>query len=542
MKSPALSLIKFPQTIMQTKPHRLPSTVEILLLAVLFAVLALIVLAQANPGTSSIRRDSGFYLYIGDQLLHGKTLYRDVWDHKPPAIYYLNALALWIGKGSRWGVWLVEFIFLFTAVCFSYISLNRLWGTSAALAGTSLWLYGLESTLQGGNLTEEYPLALHFISLFLFIRLLEQPAHRLFQFLLGVMLAATFLFRPNIAAIQILMGFVLLIAAWMQKRYKDILPLLTRVGIGAALPILFVAGYFGAKGLFKDLIDAAFTYNFAYSQTPLNEGSRIAAGFNILEGAAWIALGGYLSAIWLFKKDAHNRFVCLYLLLGTPLLIYVNDPAKRFYPHYFMSLLPFLALLGAALWRLIQTKVFSNIRLSSVYQLGGYFLLLAAAMLYFFQTDRAQGYINAVVGYRTDEKWMVERRSPVAAYVRSHTQPDDLVLFWGAYPSENFLSRRDAPTRALFYPLYVDSDVSTKLNDQFLHDLIANPPVLIVDMSDPLEFPSLDGEKRREQFDSGFTLIHTPANLEQVFDFIAQNYTMVETVSGRQVYRLNSVR
>ena len=534
------SLIEFIEVRMQTRTDRLYSLLKILLLAMFFAVLALIVLAQANPGTHSIHRDAGFYIYFGDQLLHGKTLYRDVWDHKPPAIYYLNAIALWIGQGSRWGVWLLEFIFLFTAIVFSHLALKRIWGTAAALAGTLLWLYGLEFTLEGGNLTEEYPLALHFISILLFFRLLEQPSRRGMQFLLGLLLAGTFLFRPNIAAIQIMMILVLLVAAWTQKRSRDILPLLLWTGAGAALPILFVVGYFWSRGLFGELMDAVFTYNFAYSQLPLHQASRLVAGFNLLGNVARLSLAGYIASLWLFIKEKQNRFIYSFILLSVPIMLYVNDPATRLYPHYYMSLLPLIALLGAALWHLPGSWIASRLRLSHLHEIAGYSILIAVAMLYLFRSERAQGYINAYIGYTTDEQWMVEETSRIANHVRSITHPGDVVLFWGAYPDKNFLSGREAPTRALFYPLYVDSSISRKLNEDFLHDLVAHPPVLIVDLSDPAEVPSLDREKRGQQLDGGFTLLYTPQNLQQVFEFIEQNYTLFEVVGGKPIYKLNS--
>src|SRR3954447_17879480 len=36
--------------------------------------------------------DSGIFLYVGQRLLHGDVLYRDIADNKPPLIYWLNAL------------------------------------------------------------------------------------------------------------------------------------------------------------------------------------------------------------------------------------------------------------------------------------------------------------------------------------------------------------------------------------------------------------------------------------------------------------------
>ena len=173
-----------------------------ILLAMLLMVLVLTVLVQANPGTRIPGRDYGFYVYIGEQIVHGKLPYRDAWESKPPAIFYVNAIGLWLGRGSRWGVWIIELIALLAAATISFSTMRKLWGIWPALAGLVLWLIGLDLTLEGGNLTEEYPLALHFLSIALFIRLIEMPKHRLYNTLLGLAFAVCFLFRPNNAALE----------------------------------------------------------------------------------------------------------------------------------------------------------------------------------------------------------------------------------------------------------------------------------------------------------------------------------------------------
>src|SRR6185503_7218099 len=115
-------------------------------------------------------RDYGSYIYMAKQIIQGKLLYKDVWDSKPPAIFYINVLALKIGRGSRWGV-------------------------GPALFGVMIWLIGLNHVLQGGNFTEEYPLVFHFISLIIFLKLLENSQDGLYGFLLVLMLSLGFLFR-----------------------------------------------------------------------------------------------------------------------------------------------------------------------------------------------------------------------------------------------------------------------------------------------------------------------------------------------------------
>ena len=90
------------------------------------ALLVALVLSQSNPYKEALSRDNGFFLYAGSQILKGKIPYIDFWDSKGPIIFYINALGLLVGKGSRWGVWLLEFVFLFveSAVFFRVVKKN----------------------------------------------------------------------------------------------------------------------------------------------------------------------------------------------------------------------------------------------------------------------------------------------------------------------------------------------------------------------------------------------------------------------------------
>jgi hypothetical protein len=68
-----------------------PMLALLMLIGLAFVVAVLVPSApwpSALPGT-----DQGVFLYIGTETLSGSIPYRDVWDHKPPAIYYIK----------RWG-------------------------------------------------------------------------------------------------------------------------------------------------------------------------------------------------------------------------------------------------------------------------------------------------------------------------------------------------------------------------------------------------------------------------------------------------------
>jgi len=101
-------------------------------------------------------RDSGVFLYTGWRILNGQVPYRDVWDHKPPVFFYINAAGLALLNGSRWGVWIIEFLSLYVATVISWRLIKGAFGTVPAILAVVLWLFGLAYVIQGGNLATEY--------------------------------------------------------------------------------------------------------------------------------------------------------------------------------------------------------------------------------------------------------------------------------------------------------------------------------------------------------------------------------------------------
>jgi hypothetical protein len=119
----------------------------------LIASLVLMTLIQNSPAFNPIpTRDPGVFLYVGWRILNGEVPYKDVWDHKPPVIYYLNALGLALTENSRWGVWIIEFIFLFLAAMVGFRLLKKHFGFYPSIISQLLWLITLPLLFADGNL------------------------------------------------------------------------------------------------------------------------------------------------------------------------------------------------------------------------------------------------------------------------------------------------------------------------------------------------------------------------------------------------------
>ena len=74
--------------------------------AVLATVLICLPLLGASQVLAHIRVDefdAWLFAYYGKQLTHGRVLYEQLWDNKPPGIFWVNAVGLWLTGGSLVG-------------------------------------------------------------------------------------------------------------------------------------------------------------------------------------------------------------------------------------------------------------------------------------------------------------------------------------------------------------------------------------------------------------------------------------------------------
>ena len=513
-------------------------------LVLLVSLLAVMVLSQANPGITVPGRDYGIFSYIGQQITLGKLPYRDAWDHKPPAIFYINALGLWLGHGFRWGIWAVEFLALTLSIWLSYHLLKKNWGLVPALAGTAAWLYGFYITIEGGNRTEEFPLPLHFLAILILLELIKNPRNYVYGFVLGLAFSVSFLFRANNAMVETTIIVTLLSILLFQRKYRILLAQSIFIGIGVFLPILISCVYFWSQGIFKEMFDGSITYNLLYSGTKLSQESVLLTGIKNLGAIAWIGIIGYFFVVlYLLKQWRAGEKISalsLFLLIGCPVAVVVTDPAQRTYPHYFINWLPYIALLTGFIVYIVQKFIsfdcpHHNV-VESVY-LGGA-LILASAVFVFsgLAVKNRDAFANLI------RRNPVERNSVVSVYAREHTRPDERVLFWGGFPGENFMAQRATPGAYITYPLLLDTDLSVEYSDRFLIDLIDDPPVLIVDM----EYANalyLDPQKRAEQLAAlekwPDLWPYLPSNIDTVLKFINDNYHVEHVFRNAVVYRLN---
>ncbi|HCR71131.1 MAG TPA: hypothetical protein DIW23_06780 [Anaerolineae bacterium] len=467
-------------------------------LYILFGVLG--VLLPTSPLNMPLTfRDSGVFLYIGWRILNGELPYADIWDHKPPVIFYINALGLAIANHSRWGVWLIEFIALFIAAYIGYQLIKKNFGLIPAIISSLLWLLSLVPLLQGGNFTTEYTLPLQFFALWIASKINEPEIRRIDYIILGITGALAFFTKQTAIGVWLGVFIYLLLVRVLSKRIKFLFKEANWIFIGGASVTLVIVGFFWIQNTFPEFWSAAFTYNFAYSirsdgdfisrLEAIQKGLRPLTQANLLQLAA---LGYFFALLQIVRKKIETQYSAL---LGASLLILpielflIAIPDKTF-PHYFMTLLPVLCILSA--WFIFNVvKIVSQINISQLWQYVSVIVLMGIISYNFYYIYLDQTYIYRKLRDDTGIK-----------YIILETGEDDTVLIWGAEASVNFFTKRKSPTRFVYqYPLHQNNYVTEEMILEFLDDIIKNQPKLVInaDSSKTMyEFPirsSLINEK-----------------------------------------------
>jgi len=519
---------------------------KILLVISLLCLVIVLILSKANPFFYQPNRDNGFYLYSGRLILNGGVLYKNIWEARPPAIFILNSMGLWLGRDSRWGVWLIELVFLTASAWLGYRLMRKLWQPGAAVFGTLLWMCGLSQITVTGNLIEEYPILFGFLALTFFILSIEAPNRRIFNVLIGVFAALSFLFRANTVGVEVAIGLTWLIWGGVSHHYLDVIKRLALIALGAAIPLISVCLYFGYLGTLNEMVTASVLYGLFYAGENSNIFLSVFRAFGYVGIPAWITLAGWIAALGVLLAGLKNKKAAplsLLLVLIWPVEVVFSGLSARAYEHYFVSWGPAMALTcGYGYYLASRLKGAARItplinRYASLILVGITIAILVINRATVLEYRRPL--LNLLAGASSG----YEKIDRVTQYIDTFTDPKDQVLAWGGQVALNYTAHRDSPTRYALYPTYVDSPFTSKINDDFFEDIKRQRPELIVDayIDSPLDILSINDEMRKKQENAGIYLLTQSAktsNLPQVLDFIRANYDFETTVDQHDIYRL----
>ena len=438
------------------------------------ALIAVFILSFPNL-QYPIGRDQATYCVIADSLLKGRHLYRDLWDNKPPGIFYLYIPIVKLLGRTAWLVGAVDLFCVIAAALATFYFCSWYVGPLAGAVAAVLYAYWHNSK---GYINAAQPEV--FIVLFVFAAffLLARDGCRpkLRSFTAGLALGTACWIKYNSFAFLPLIVFLPYLdtsrLALPSPRLSLVLPWrawTARTAVlcgGLATTVAGVLGWFCFSGAWSAMREVQFQvlprygaiivertphyFLWALRQVNFNLGSLSEAGVALALLIAWRC------------RDFH-RTVPIFIAAVSGLLVTVSQ--ARFNAYSFETIFPFLAML----WAYVAAMAFDGFRaISQTLSRRGWTAASVGVWLVFIncvyfplptpamrQVERYQGlqkwWHNPEKSYGT--YWWslgIEHLGgefQTVRYLKNHSDVSDQVYVWGTAPLIYFLSDRECPSR-----------------------------------------------------------------------------------------------
>ena len=432
-----------------------------------------------------VGRDTANFLYVARVMAHGGTLYRDAWEIKPPGIF----LAFSVLTRTCDGAALVPFAHIVDIALCGIVGLllAQLAGAfGVAEAGWAAAAWYASFYLEGGfgNLAETEswanPAALGATLLCLRVASPQSRHNERILFCAGILAAVAALVKFTMLAP--LLPFVVL-ALWRCRSLRATAWFAGGFAIAFAIAILWLR-WSGAWPAYEDIQRHFVVPYVAYSSAPF--GPHFAM---LLRFVKWYGIVLWMPTLLgvaaLGSRGWPAKFKCASLASLALCVLAIWIQQKCIF-YYWEALFPVAGLLAA----IGSVKSMRLARMPSQWLAPAALLLAMGWHAYRNYPEYILAARHATGGISAAQWWAhfslpgeddpVGKAYDAAAYVSAHTNPDDSILVYGFESTIYIVSNRHAPSRFFFNPPVVSNYAPDAWRYEFLHDLEARPPKLIL--------------------------------------------------------------
>ena len=490
--------------------HRwwIPSTTMLLA-----AAMGLTFLLRMNFWSQPFEMDEGLHAYMGWGMLQGLVPFKDMYNTKPPGIYVLHSLLFLFAEPTALNIKVFASIYtLITAMAVFFVA-RKIAGDTAGLAAALFFgIFSSGPNIQGGGVNSEvfmilpYTLAAHSL-----ITALQTERSR--SYLLAGIWTGVASTMKQVAVVNLFwVAGYLLVRLWLEKDKPKRARVLANgiwVFLGSVLPwlpFLIYFYYYDALGnFFYWMVSANFKYiGDGYQELP-NFSLFLGRMKSVLSenGLLWIL--ALLGITWRWqelrrpislapKNEPRIEDRLIWALMATwPVFSFIGVLlGGRFFSHYYIQLIPSLAVLGGV----GLVSLIDKIRARGL----GFFrrgsgviatLAVASTLVLYVKTD-----MSYYLQYNGTQISLHQYGSPlfsvtrfIGNYLKDRTQPEDLIYVWAVNPEINFYALRKSPS-----PFLIQTDldhIPWNAHEEVVQSLKKRPPKYIVAMQDMSLFPWL---------------------------------------------------
>jgi dolichyl-phosphate-mannose-protein mannosyltransferase len=517
----------------------------------------IIVLASFQILVFSFGRDQGIYALVGAGVLDGKVPYRDLWDFKPPGIFFVYALAQGIFGQTMLAPRVVE-VGALLGIVFCMARLARTFfgnRTAGYLAGAIAAIVHVELDFWHTGQPETFGGFFTFLGLVL-ATAEGSPKRHLARFLaVGAAFGAAALLKPPLG------GGALVCAAYLYTRersraesWRAGVKAVVAVGLGSLLPIVLCMLWFVLRGGFDALVWTLRDFTPGYTALGWHGRHAPEMFYHALLEAffKFSALGtaGFIAAITISPMH-HREREGLFLVLGV-IALHVTGIAMqgKFFQYHYGATLPlvmFVAGLGLyKLWRrclggglggALAFAAFFGVCIAMRQAVGDlpqdFWDRSAMRFRYLFRMApyERREMLDEELGYVADYNLAADRA--VARELRARTRPGAPVFIWGFEPVIYWLAERPPASRFIYDVPQRTTWEQARARNDLLADLRARPPSAIVVQKNDV-FPVVTGNT----LDSHGEL----PNFPQLSALIEESYEPVAAVEDFEIYLRKGTR
>lgn len=446
-------------------------------IVVMLLLSALIAVDRLYGPRVPINVDPASYAVIAHELIDGKQLYTDIWDHKPPAPFVTYALAEIVLGYSSQTLHILSYIVCLMVLWSIYLLAKQgPGGRIAGLIAALLWAivsgsFGLE-----GRDPNTEPLIDAFVvfAFYLIVANRKEGLSLLNALLAGVLFFCASLYKPVVAANVVFLTGAF--AAFAENRKRAFYNTLAISAVGVA-GWLMLFGYFAATGRGDVFYRSIVVFNMHYS------GSMLTNVFAPVFGQAEITI----DVVGPLAVFAVIGTLCSFLYekrLGVLISAFIISSwialaaTGRFSVHYYQLWLPSLVIASA--WGI--GYLFSSTK--AIHRPLAYAaVIVLAATLFILQLPVYRAvYTHDFI----PQLPVLDSAEKTVAVINSHLREGETFYLWGNTPNLYLLADRRPPAAVLFDNHLRDNPISSELIDR-VHDQLARsrPEMLVVEQDRP---------------------------------------------------------
>lgn len=493
-----------------------PRRQRLLIWLALTGLALLITVARLRTYSEPLETDITNYLVVADEVLRGKHLYTEVWDHKPPGVFVAYAVALAVARDApERAVYLMGVLCAIVTMLGVFRAGRSLAGDRTALLAAAAWavVCGDLRTQANQPNVEVFMNAAHIWALALLLEAVR-PAHRFLVLAAGagalLGLAAVFK-HVSFALVPFLAAAVAGVALRAADRRKPLTAAVLMSATSTWAWALAVA-WFAARSQWFYFRAAMFDFNAYYAS--LDGGGilkNIAAGLAparllpaemmALLPLALTALAGLIGWAAVCRRVSPGKWrqfaVLAAFAAGTFFVVVLPG---RFYPHYYQLWLPLLCVAAAAgaaaLGRAAPAMILARPQV-----IGGVLLLALLG-------TQAPTYLL------TADEWSQRKYGPgfvqgrdMGRMVRNLLRAGETLFVWGQYSGFYVYSGARPATGFFFLTPLLWSPHAELHSTRALQDLKSAPPEMILE--DRRDVPSYPNHPVVRWFNTAYIALPT---------------------------------